>query len=79
VHGHDCLFLILTIEIIADDGDEKESRKVLVELERIDDECDQKGITFVKIDNAEEAKEYGIEDLPTIIYFEDGIPTLYEG
>ena len=52
---------------------------MLVELERIDDECDQKGITFVKIDNADEAKEYGIEDLPTIIYFEDGVPTLYEG
>jgi hypothetical protein len=79
VHGHVCSSSISTIEIIADDGDEKESRKVLVELERIDDECDQKGITFVKIDNAEEAKEYGIEDLPTIIYFEDGIPTLYEG
>ena len=62
-----------------DDADDEESQNILRELEHIDDECDQNGITFVKIDNAEEAKEYGIEDLPTIIYFEDGVPTLYEG
>lgn len=33
----------------------------------------------MKIDNAEEAKEYGIEKLPSMLYFEKGIPTLYEG
>lgn len=27
----------------------------------------------------DEAKEYGIDKLPTLIYFEKGIPTLYEG
>lgn len=48
-------------------------------MENIDDECDQFGITFVKIDNAEEAKEYGIQKLPTMLYFEKGIPTIYEG
>jgi hypothetical protein len=52
---------------------------VLAELENIDDECDQLGIAFVKIDNAEEAKEYGIEKLPKLLYFEKGIPTVYEG
>ena len=62
-----------------DDADDEESQNILRELEHIDDECDQNGITLVKIDNAEEAKEYGIEDMPTIIYFEDGVPTLYEG
>lgn len=52
---------------------------MLNELENIDDECDQLGIAFVKIDNDEEAKEYGIEKLPTLLYFEKGIPTYYEG
>jgi hypothetical protein len=33
----------------------------------------------VKIDNVEEAKEYGIEKLPKLLYFEKGIPTVYEG
>lgn len=37
------------------------------------------GIAFVKIDNDEEAKEYGIEKIPTLLYFEKGIPTFYEG
>ena len=49
------------------------------ELENIDDECDQLGVIFVKIDNPEEAKEYGIEKVPSLLYFEKGIPTLYEG
>lgn len=37
------------------------------------------GIAFVKIDNIDEAKEYGIDKLPALIYFEKGIPTMYEG
>ncbi|XP_065366807.1 uncharacterized protein hlk isoform X2 [Calliphora vicina] len=61
-----------------DNNDEK-SEKVLEELENIDDECDQLGITFVKIDNPEEALEYGINKVPKLIYFEKGIPTIYEG
>ncbi|XP_071438980.1 uncharacterized protein hlk isoform X3 [Hetaerina americana] len=61
------------------DKDQKKSQKVLLELENIDDECDQQGISFVKIDNDEEAKEYGIDNLPTLIYFEKRIPHIYEG
>lgn len=52
---------------------------MLEELENIDDECDALGITFVKIDNVDEAREYGIDDLPALLYFEKGIPTVYEG
>lgn len=52
---------------------------MLAELENIDDECDALGITFVKIDNADEAKEYGIVQVPKLLYFEKGIPTVYEG
>lgn len=33
----------------------------------------------MKIDNFDEAKEYGIEKLPKLIYFEKGIPTIYSG
>ena len=52
---------------------------MLVELENIDDECDEHGIVFVKIDNPEEATEYGIEQLPTLVYFENEIPSIYDG
>lgn len=33
----------------------------------------------MKIDNADEAKEYGIDDIPALLYFEKGIPTMYDG
>ncbi|XP_039290477.1 uncharacterized protein LOC111055351 isoform X2 [Nilaparvata lugens] len=61
------------------DRDQKKSQKVLAELENIDDECDQNDIAFVKIDNDEEAKEYGIDSLPALVYFEKRIPHIYEG
>ncbi|XP_059049756.1 uncharacterized protein LOC131844810 isoform X1 [Achroia grisella] len=68
-----------TVAVLFYDNNDRKSQKVLGELENIDDECDQLGIAFVKIDNNEEAKEYGIEKVPTLLYFEKGIPTYYEG
>ena len=48
-------------------------------MEKIDDDCDKHGIEFVKIDDEEANKEFGIDDLPAIVYFEKGIPNVYEG
>ncbi|XP_037956559.1 uncharacterized protein LOC119686146 isoform X3 [Teleopsis dalmanni] len=61
------------------DNNDKKSQRILEELENIDDECDALGVTFVKIDNPEEAVEYGINKVPKLIYFEKGIPTIYDG
>ncbi|XP_065578951.1 uncharacterized protein LOC136039286 isoform X4 [Artemia franciscana] len=61
------------------DDDDSDSMAALKELENIDDECDKNGVVFVKIDNAEEAKEYGIDDIPALVYFENNIPNLYQG
>lgn len=52
---------------------------MVTELENIDDDCDARGISFVKIDNDDEAKEYGIDVLPTLVYFEKGVPSVYSG
>lgn len=52
---------------------------MLEELEKIDDECDKHGVQFVKIDDERTAKEYGIDDLPAIVYFEKQVPTVYGG
>lgn len=71
--------MFLTFPFIADDNNDRKSQRVLNELENIDDECDKLGIVFVKIDNTEEAKEYGIEKIPALMYFEKGIPMMYEG
>lgn len=62
-----------------DDKNQKKSQKVLVELENIDDECDQNDIAFVKIDDLKEAQEYGVTTLPQLIFFEKHIPHVYEG
>lgn len=52
---------------------------VLEELEKIDDDCDKHGIQFVKIDDDRAAKEYGIENIPAIVYFEKQVPNIYNG
>lgn len=52
---------------------------ILEDLETIDDDCDRHGIILVKLDNREEAEQYGIEEIPALIYFEDKIPHLFEG
>lgn len=65
--------------IFSDDNNDKKSQKALNELENIDDECDTLGIVFVKIDDDEESKLYGIEEVPALLYFENGVPTLYNG
>lgn len=51
----------------------------LEELEKIDDDCDKHGIQFVKIDDHEAVEEFGIEELPSVVYFEKGIPNIYDG
>lgn len=48
-------------------------------MENIDDECDQKSIAFVKIDDDAVAREYGVDHVPTLVYFENKIPSLYDG
>ena len=55
------------VAVLFYDKEDKESIKVLAELENIDDECDRNEIAFVKIDDDSEALEWGIEDLPTMV------------
>ncbi|XP_043663130.1 uncharacterized protein LOC122626801 isoform X17 [Drosophila teissieri] len=67
------------VAVLFYDKDQKKSQKILAELENIDDECDQNDIAFVKIDDDKEAKEWGIDEIPSIVLFERGIPHIYEG
>lgn len=63
----------------ADDHGNDESMTVLEELEKIDDDCDKHGIQFVKIDDKRASKDFGIEDIPAIVYFEKQVPNVYNG
>ncbi|CAG0925111.1 unnamed protein product, partial [Notodromas monacha] len=49
------------------------------ELENIDDEADAFGIDFVKINDAEAATDYGIVNLPALVYFRKKMPLVYDG
>lgn len=71
--------VIAHLILFSDDKDDKQDIRVLNELENIDDELEKEGIVIVRIDNADEAKEYGLDHLPALIYFEDKIPSLFEG
>ncbi|KAG9509760.1 Protein disulfide-isomerase A5, partial [Fragariocoptes setiger] len=56
------------------------AEKILTSLETIDDDCDEFGISFVKIDSDELAREFGLHDeLPALVYFEHQMPSIYEG
>jgi hypothetical protein len=67
------------INSVSDDNDDEDSMQVLGDLETIDDDCDKHGIQFVKIDDDSAAKEFGIDDVPALVYFEKGIPNVYDG
>lgn len=49
-----------------------------MELENIDDEADQLGIAFVKINDEELANEYNLGELPKLVYYRHQIPIIYE-
>ncbi|XP_054709572.1 LOW QUALITY PROTEIN: uncharacterized protein LOC129219267 [Uloborus diversus] len=61
-----------------DKNDEK-CQEVLLELEAIDDDTSKNGIPFVKISDLEAASEYGIVELPALVYFEKKIPNFFQG
>lgn len=67
------------IRCIEDADDCEQCTKILEELENIDDDCDRHGITFVKTKDFSVAEQYGVHDYPALVYFESGIPNVFEG
>lgn len=53
----------------------------MAEIEHIDDEADGAGINFVKIDDKQMAKEYGVFALPGVVFFKMSSkdPVIYAG
>ena len=52
-----------------DTPDCRKCEKALRELENIDDEADELGIAFVKINDDELADEYNLVNLPRLVYY----------
>ena len=45
----------------------------------IDEKLDKRDLHLVKISDAGAGEEYGIQDLPSLVYFENGVPEIFEG
>ena len=65
--------------VITDDNEDDVSQAILTELENIDDDADKLGIPVVKIDNVTLAEAYGVKVLPTLVFFENQVPSYYKG
>lgn len=77
-------FWLLFIEYIAyilfsDKENDKKSQKILSELENIDDECEDKGIDFVKTSDEGVDKEYDLPDMPALAFYRHKFRTIYDG
>ena len=68
-----------TMAVVFHDPEAEDDRAVLRELELIDGDCAKFEINFVKLRDAEAAREYGIDDMPGLLYFENRIPSIYDG
>ena len=45
----------------------------------IDEKLDKRDLHLVKISDDGAGDEYGIQDLPSLVYFENGVPEIFEG
>ena len=80
---------IAMLENILDDEDDAfvffyedndtDAHTILEELEQIDEKLDKQDLAMVKISDSGAIDLYGIEDLPALVYFENGVPEVYTG
>ena len=56
----------------------KQSNDILSELENIDDEADVFEIRFVRINDAKLAEDFSLKNIPSLVYFRNGIPIVYQ-
>lgn len=73
------LFALGLILFVEDKQNHKKSEKILQKLEEIDDDADEQDIGFVKISDESLSYEYGLEDLPALVYYRKKIPIVYSG
>jgi len=67
------------ISVSDDDKCGKLCDDILDELENIDDDTDKHGIQFVKSKDSKLASEIGIFSFPALVYYETGVPIMYDG
>ena len=65
--------------IISDDTDSRKAENLLEVMEQIDDDVAKHGIQFVKCSEEGAAEQYGVARLPSLVFFKNDLPSLYEG
>ena len=61
------------------DTEEKDSEDIILELETIDDNLDEEEVEFVKCSDLNAQRAYGLTQVPALVYFENGVPSVYPG
>jgi len=55
------------------------STRVLDVMETVDDDCDRKDVIFVKVKDRALAAKYNVDEFPTLMFFENQIPSVFDG
>eukprot|EP00094_Tigriopus_californicus_P009562 TCALIF_09219-PA protein Name:"Protein of unknown function" AED:0.40 eAED:0.40 QI:0/-1/0/1/-1/1/1/0/681 len=56
----------------------KTSQQALEALENIDDDADRLGVSFVEVSDVNVGRHHGVYSYPTLVYFENEIPAVYD-
>lgn len=71
--------IAILMRILLDNAKAGNTEAVLEIMEDIDDDCDVHGVHFVKISDPAAAYHHGISSMPTLVYFKNKLPNVYEG
>ncbi len=66
----------------SDDQNDRSSSRLISELEKIDDDLDQHGVTLVKMTNDAEnsvADRFQVDQLPALLFFDQKFPKTFTG
>ena len=58
---------------------DRDADEIVQALEEIDDDLDAQKIALVKIDDEGAEEQYGLTELPALVYIQNGIPNMYHG
>ena len=61
------------------DSEDKDSEDILIELETIDDNLEEEEVEFVKCSEPNAQRDYGLTQVPALVFFENGVPEVYTG
>lgn len=67
------------IAVLFYDAKSRKVDQLLENLEMIDDDCDTRGIHFVKISEAGAGAKFGLATLPTLVFFRSNVPNIFDG